>query len=174
MTVHRSKIDQINLALILMACMGVVLVTVAAFRLVRNRPGQQPAVTTAVQSAEQHQKQARTSGMNMQDYQMHISKPDKTASIVVKDEKIVSGPRHIDVKYGSSVRINLQAQEEEVRAMLEGYNIITEHDPSDDTPGGFSFVADKRGTFNIYALGESAADGTPNNAKFLLGTVTVE
>jgi hypothetical protein len=92
---------------------------------------------------------------------------------VVDGEKLATGPSKITVKLGSSVRINIEAKEEEVRVKLEGYDIITEHDPSDETPGGFSFIADKAGSFNYYTLAEAEPDGTPHPEQHYLGTIEV-
>ncbi len=107
-------------------------------------------------------------------YDQRINDPNKSFDIVVEHEKIVKGPSKIIVNKGDTVRVNLTAIGEEAKVHLEVYDIITEHDPSDNVPGGFSFVADKQGTFDFYALGEASADGTPNNSKKLLGSIIVK
>ena len=107
-------------------------------------------------------------------YDERINSPTKTFDISVDEDKVVKGMAKITVQQNESVRVNIRAVGEEVRVELEGYGIITENDPSDNVPGGFSFVADKKGTFNYYALAEPEADGTISNERHLLGSIIVE
>jgi len=110
----------------------------------------------------------------LQGYTDQVNNPNKTFAIVVDHEKLKAGPSKITVKQGDTVRVNLRAVGEEARAKLDGYNIITESDPSDDVPGGFSFVADTVGSFKYYALSEPNPDGVTPDTQTYLGTVVVE
>jgi plastocyanin len=102
------------------------------------------------------------------------AKPDKKFAIVVEDHKLKSGPSTINVNEGDAVRVELTAVGEEANVKLDGYDINTEADPSDDTPGGFTFIANKKGSFKFYALSEANADGTRPATTYPLGTIVIK
>jgi hypothetical protein len=107
------------------------------------------------------------------EYEARITHPNTVFDITIDDGKLIKGPSKITVKQGDAVRVNIHAVGEEANLQLDGYGIITESDPSDDTPGGFSFVADKQGTFKFYSLGEANPDGVTPPQKTLLGEIIV-
>jgi plastocyanin len=147
-----------------LAIYGLVLILLAlafaTIRIAKNRVS--PPPTTTQMPAQQTL------------YDERINDPNKTFAITVDEGQLVKGPEKIIVKIGDSVRVNLTALGEEARVHLEGYDIITEHDPSDNVPGGFSFIADRRGTFKYYSLAEPGIDGTISTEKTLLGSIVVE
>jgi hypothetical protein len=106
-------------------------------------------------------------------YDDRMASPDKTFKLTVNDEKLLSGPSHINVRYNDSVHISLKAVgSDEIEAHLDGYDVSTESAPSDDTPGGFTFIADKKGSFNFYLFDESAG-ASATTGRHDLGVVTV-
>jgi hypothetical protein len=112
--------------------------------------------------------------MTSQTYSERLNRPDQVVRLQVEEDKLVSGPRTITVQQGQSVNIEIRAIAEEVRVKLDGYNIITENHPSDNVPGGFNFVADKKGTFHYYALPDKEDHNTQNPVPKLLGTIIVQ
>lgn len=108
-------------------------------------------------------------------YNQKIDHPNTDFTIVVEGEKQIKGPTTIRVKKGDVVRVNINAQgDEESKLELDGYGIITETNAQ--APGGFSFVADKVGSFGYYAVedtdGGDASAATPERQK--LGTIEVQ
>lgn len=94
--------------------------------------------------------------MDPKEYNQLITHPDKVYTLVMNEDKLVSGPTKITVNRGDSVNINLRATHDETRMQLDGYDIITEASPAEGADGGFHFVADKAGTFKYYAFDEEA------------------
>jgi plastocyanin len=107
-------------------------------------------------------------------YDSRIGTPDKDSgyTLVFDGSKLVSGPKHIRVKLGASVKININEKaNEETKVHLEGYDIITESNPQ--APGAFSFIADKAGTFNFYVIpDEDNSASTP--APIQVGEIEVK
>lgn len=102
-----------------------------------------------------------------QEHSKRLANPDISFSLTIDEDKLINGPSEMTVKQGQSVRISINAVSEEVKARLEGYNIITESYAFEDPPGGFHFIADKTGEFKFYARGE---DGPEKH----IGTVIVK
>lgn len=106
-----------------------------------------------------------------------ITHPDTTIKLVIKNNKLVSGPSKITVKKGQSVNVDIATPGNEAVVELDGYGIITETNSSDGASGGFHFVADKTGVFPFYIPGEDneGAQGTnePKN-NIPLGTIEVK
>lgn len=105
----------------------------------------------------------------LQPYDTRLAHPNKTFNLAVQDNKLVSGPSQLTVRQGDSVSVRIKAMgTSEIEAKLDGYDITTESAPEDDTPGGFSFIADKAGSFPFYVLGASSPAQT-----YYLGTIVV-
>lgn len=103
-------------------------------------------------------------------YDPRIGHPNTTFNLTIDNNRIVSGPSKISVKLGDSVRISMKAGgTKEIGASLPGYGIITESAPEDTDPGGFSFIADKAGSFPFYSIDQQSTTAVP----VLLGTITV-
>lgn len=100
--------------------------------------------------------------------QGRLSDPDRTFNLLVKGTKLISGPSQITVTKGQSVRVNIKAKGGPISVKLDGYGINTESDPSDNVPGGFSFIADQRGTFPFYSVTTA-----PTPATVKLGDIIV-
>jgi len=130
--------------------------------LVHDRPNSTPVKESAVPVSKQGT------------YDDRINHPNTTFNITVDEGRLVKGPSTIKVKQGDSVRVNLYAVSEEAHVQLDGYGIITESDPTDDTPGGFSFIADNTGSFKFYSLSEPNPDGVTPPQKTPLGQIIVQ
>jgi hypothetical protein len=101
-----------------------------------------------------------------------IKNPTKVFNIVIDETKQISGPTTIRVKLHDSVRVNVRpGGAEEVNAGCDGLGLYTESAPEDDTPGGFSFVADKVGTFPYFTASEPDAHGS--SSKVTLGKIII-
>lgn len=113
-----------------------------------------------------------TAGMSTKEYFERLEKPTATFNLVVEEGRLISGPSKIEVNKDSTVRVNINVEDEEARVRLEGYEIITESDlPS---PGGFSFIANKTGVFNFYALPEDEHEQSDFNKPQVLGQIIVK
>lgn len=113
-----------------------------------------------------------TAGLSTTEYFERLEKPTATFNLVVEEGKLISGPSKIEVNKDSTVRVNINVEDEEARVRLEGYEIITESDlPS---PGGFSFIANKTGAFNFYALPEDEHEQSDFNKPQVLGQIIVK
>lgn len=98
--------------------------------------------------------------------------PGNTYKLIMDESRLISGPATIRVEQGASVRINITATEEESKLQLEGYDIISEATPQ--APGAFSFIANEKGTFIIYALQEEEAAEDHAPAPTAISKVIVE
>ncbi len=113
-----------------------------------------------------------TAGLPVPEYFDKLESPNVVFDLVVEEGKLMSGPSTIEVKKDQSVKVNILVQHEEARVRLEGYEIITESDvPS---PGGFSFIANKTGTFNFYALPEDEHEDAVTKEPSWLGKIIVK
>lgn len=106
-------------------------------------------------------------------YDPRTETPNRIFSLVADAKHLISGPSVINVAKGDSVRVNITAQgNEEIHVLLEGYDINTEAHPTDDSPGGFSFIADKLGQFAFYTSADTAHGETVTRTK--IGTIIVK
>ncbi len=103
-----------------------------------------------------------------------LKNPDHIFNLVATGQVLVSGPSAITVKQGDSIRVNIKAQgKDEIHVILDGYGINTEAHHTDDTPGGFSFIADKTGEFAFWSYTESGTNSTQSQHT-KLGTISVK
>jgi plastocyanin len=117
-----------------------------------------------------------SASMTSAEYQTRIASPNKSFLLVFEENKLVTGPSKIQVTVGDSVRVIIQTKTEEVKVTLPGYGISTEATTAEGAEGGFSFVADKPGTFPFYVEAESQMPGFMTDkapAKTQAGTIEV-
>lgn len=143
-----------------LAILALVVIGAATYEIVQMKPvkiGQaSPSPTPALSESER------------------LKNPDRTFNLVATGQVLVSGPSAITVQQGDSVRVNITAQgKDEIHVILDGYGINTEAHPSDNTPGGFSFIANKTGEFAFWGYTESGANSI-QSAHTKLGTISVK
>jgi len=164
--------DQTGIAHLMLPLLVVIVLVVgfAGYRVLHATKKNVPPLSTTT-SIDNTEKAAAKVAVNDD----AAANPDKTFNIVVNNNKtLVSGPSTISVNKGDKVRVNMTATSEEAKVHLDGYDITTEADPSDDTPGGFSFIADQTGSFKFYAVGETATGDEASAPHYQLGTIVVK
>jgi hypothetical protein len=107
-----------------------------------------------------------------EEYDQRIENPENDFKLVVDGNKLVSGPRRIVVKQNESVGIVIESKRDEIDLELPGYLITSEADP--EAPGGFSFIATTKGSFDYYATDEEAEHSGDKDARAKIGTLIVE